>query len=102
MDTLTRPQRIKLTLGLTQPDDKLVENVVAISKTRLKPKQGAPVLAIPAAASVCMREQASGKFDSVICDPNYLSTSGIRIDTTSIEDHLPQSYEHALENLEDP
>jgi len=96
---MKRLERYKLSIGLSEPDETLIEAVREASHKRLEPKKGAPILAIPAAASIWMREQPSGLYDYEICDPIALSTLGVAIDIKMVEDHLPPRYEHAFENL---
>ena len=100
---LGRIERFKLTAGISNPEDdeSLIEAVHEVSGKRLEPKEGAPILSIPAAANVWMREQASGAYDSVICDSRALAKLGLNVDITMVEDHLPNRYEHAFEHLVD-
>lgn len=99
LKSLSRTARFKLTAGLEDPSEELIQAVLEASRKRLKPKQGAPVLAIPAAATVWMRELETGDYDFQVCDPDLLSITGITIDLNMLDDHLPSRYEHALENL---
>ena len=101
MNKLGRVARFKLTAGISSPEDEenLIKDVYEASKKRLKPKSGAPILSIPAAANVWMREQESGDYDFEICDSGALSKLGLNIDLRMVEDHLPPRYEHAFENL---
>lgn len=98
---LTRYERVKLSMGITAPDEDLIEAVRIASSERLEPKIGAPRLAIPAAASVWMREQPSGEYDYQVCDPVALSKLGLTIGVQMVDHHLPPRYEHAIENLMD-
>lgn len=102
MNKLSRLARFKLTAGISNPedDDELIQVVQKASEERLEPKKGAPVLSIPAAANIWMREQESGEYNAVICDSVALSKLGLHnIDIGMFEDHLPPRYEHAFENL---
>jgi hypothetical protein len=101
MTNLSRTARFKLTAGIEDPDEALIQAVLKASHQRLKPKHGAPILAIPAAATVWMKEQESvqDSYDYEICDPDLLSTTGICMSLRMADDHLPPRYEHALENL---
>lgn len=101
MTSMSRLQRIKLTLGLTEPDDQLVEKVEIASKKRLKPKKGAPALEIPTEATIWIKEKDSGEFDYEVYDSKTLLESGIKIDGKMADDHLPPRYEHAFEKLKD-
>ena len=105
---MKRLDRFKLTTGMVEPDEELIELVRQTSAKRLEPKKGAPILAIPAAANVWMREMTTndndnneGKYDYKVCDPIALSKLGVAIDLSMVEDHFPTRYEHAFENLMD-
>ena len=98
---MTRAERVKLAVGYTGPDEGLIEAVREATARRLEPKQGAPILSIPAAANVWMQEQDGGEYDFEICDPIALSKLGLNVDLRMAEDHLPPRYEHALEHLMD-
>jgi Lipase (class 3) len=94
--------RMRLVSGYQRPDQALLQDVQRASTTRLTPKIGAPVLAIPAASTLWMREKEnSGKYDMKNCDPVKLARLGIRIDPNMLQDHFPPRYEHALHNLDD-
>lgn len=97
---MTRTERVQLAMAYTQPDEGLIEAVRAASVTRLEPKHGAPILSIPAAANVWMKE-CGDYYDFDVCDPLSLSKLVLNVDIRMAEDHLPPRYEHALENLMD-
>ena len=101
MTNLSRTARFMLTSGIEDPDEALIQAVLKASHERLKPKQGAPILAIPAAATIWMKEQETvpDSYDYEICDPDLLSTTGICMSIRMADDHLPPRYEHALANL---
>lgn len=98
---MNRTERVKLAVAYTSPDEGLIEAVREASSKRLKPKEGAPILSIPAAANVWMREQPTGEYDFEVCDSLALSKLGLNVDIRMAEDHFPQRYEHAFENLMD-
>jgi hypothetical protein len=94
--------QVQVSMGLAKPDKALLDDVLTASTKRLLPKAGAPILKIPSAAVVWMREKGnSGKYDFKVCDPRRLATSGIFVDSNMLQDHLPPSYEHAFHNLEE-
>jgi Lipase (class 3) len=96
---MSRYERVKLSIGISEPNDGLIAAVKDASSKRLEPKKGAPILAIPAVSNVWMKEQLGGSYDYEICDPNALSVLGVNLNTRIVEDHLPPRYEHAFENL---
>lgn len=98
---MTRMERVKLSVGYAGPSDGLIEAVREASSKRLEPKKGAPILSIPAAANIWIKEQPGGDYDYEVCDPIELSKLGLNVDLRMAEDHLPPRYEHALENLMD-
>ena len=59
---------VKLSVGYTGPEEGLIEAVREASAKRLQPKAGAPILSIPAAANVWMKEQL---FDLVLKYSTY-------------------------------
>jgi hypothetical protein len=71
------------------------------------PKPGAPLLCIPAAASVWMQQDitptsttmAASYYTMKVCDPQRLARLGIPIHPNMLPDHSPARYEHALDNL---
>jgi hypothetical protein len=94
--------QVQVSMGLAEPDQALLDDVVRASTKRLLPKAGAPILKIPSASVVWMRQKGdSGKYDFKVCDPRRLATSGIFVDSNMLQDHLPPSYEHAFHNLEE-
>lgn len=91
---------MRLMTGYAEPDDDLIKAVEQANTKRLPPKAGAPVLVIPAAANLWMREKpGSDKYDIKVCDPRKLATLGIQVDSNMLQDHFPPRYEHALHNL---
>ena len=99
--TLSWTERMKLITGYVEPDEALIDAVRAATENRLVTKPGAPVLAVPAAATVWIREKEStGRYDGKVCDSVALATLGILIDSKMLEDHFPSRYEHALHNLD--
>jgi Lipase (class 3) len=93
--------RLGLVTGWSQPDALLVARVEQAAAQRLEPKLGAPVLAIPAASVVWMREKKrNGKTDAKLCDPIRLSTLGVFVHANMFLDHFPPRYEHALHQME--
>ncbi|CAB9498998.1 Sn1-specific diacylglycerol lipase beta [Seminavis robusta] len=97
--SMSRYERVKLAMGITEPNEDLIEAVRIASSKRLVPKKGAPVLSIPAASTIWMNEQEDGSYDYEICDPAALSKLGPVLSTRMVEHHLPPRYEHAFENL---
>ena len=71
------------------------------NENRLVTKPGAPILEIPAASNLWIREnETTGKYDVKVCDSGALAKLGILVDSNMLEDHFPSRYEHALHNLE--
>ena len=95
-------KRMRLLVGLDEPNERMIKAVQRASKKRLPAKAGAPILVIPAAVTLWMREkeQIKGKYDIKICDSRRLPSLGIPIHSSMLQDHFPSSYEHALHNLE--
>jgi Lipase (class 3) len=93
--------QMPLVTGYRLPSDEFVEEIHRASTERLKAKPGAPLLAIPAATNVWMRERQdnSGDYDFKICD-SQMATLGIQIHLNMLTDHSPPRYEHALQSLE--
>ena len=97
-------KRMQWITGIKKPDASLIESVQRASTERLPPKPGAPLLAIPAATNVWMREQGrrrrgSGRYDVKLCDSERLATLGVHIDLEMLTDHFPPRYEHAFHHL---
>jgi hypothetical protein len=100
-DKLTRKDRAEILLNMKKPPRELVEAVLRASNAPLEPKEGAPLLMIPAATSVWLREDPkSGLFSFRICDPQRLAKLGILFHKNMLPDHFPPRYEHALDNIE--
>lgn len=95
--------QLALSLGFADPDKTLLDDVRRAATKRLKPKAGAPLLAIPAASAVWMRERKdTGKFETKVCDPRKMAMVPIFVGSSNmLQDHFPPTYEHALHNLED-
>jgi hypothetical protein len=92
--------QVQLSLGLAKPDPALLDDVVTANTKRLMPKAGAPLLKIPSASVVWMREKGnSGKYDFKVCDPRRLAILDIFVDSKMVQDHSPPCYEHAFHNL---
>ena len=103
---MTATARMNLTLGNAKPPSGMIDAVHQASGMRLPPKEGAPVLSIPAAANIWMKErphcyQGGGEYDFDICDSTILSWLGLNVDVRYFQYHLPPRYEHALEYLMD-
>ena len=92
---------MNLILARTKPPEGLIDEVHAANGKRLKPKEGAPVLSIPAHANVWMKERPLGEYDFEACDSVILSWLGLNVDVQYFQYHLPPRYEHALRNLMD-
>jgi hypothetical protein len=97
-------KRMSYLTGYSTIEDSLVEAVQSATKERLPPKQGAPILAIPASTNLWLRrvqdDGGDDRYDIKLCDPMKLSTLGIRMDPNMLQDHIPPRYEHALHNLQ--
>jgi hypothetical protein len=94
--------QVQVSLGLAKLDQALLDDVVTANTKRLMAKAGAPLLKIPSASVVWMREKGdSGKYDLTVCDPKRLATLGIFVDSNMVQDHLPPCYEHAFHNMEE-
>jgi Lipase (class 3) len=95
-------QRMELITWYKDPSKELLDAVRLANENRLDPKPGAPLLAIPAAANVWMREnKETGRYDFKICESQALATLGIFLNSKMFEDHFPSRYEHAFHNLDD-
>jgi hypothetical protein len=93
---------VQVSMGLAKPEQALLDDIVTVHTKRLLPKAGAPLLKIPSASVVWMREKGdSGKYDFKVCDPSGLATLGISVVSNIMADHLPPCYEHAFHNLEE-
>ncbi|CAB9512472.1 Sn1-specific diacylglycerol lipase beta [Seminavis robusta] len=93
--------RMHLVLARTKPPEGMIDAVMAVNGSRLAPKEGAPVLSIPAAANIWMKEQPLGEYDFEACDSLILSWIGVNVDIEYFQYHLPPRYEYALEHLMD-
>jgi Lipase (class 3) len=97
--------RMSYVTGYADIEPSLIEAVQKASQERLPPKQGAPILVIPAATNLWLRQikddhdGGGPNYDVKACDSVKLSTFGIRVDPNMLQDHLPPRYEHALHNL---
>ncbi|GKY94119.1 hypothetical protein MPSEU_000378000 [Mayamaea pseudoterrestris] len=95
-------ERMKLVTGLADLDERLTDAVGNANQKRLTPLDGAPVLCVPAQASVWLREKKlSGKFDAKICDPVKISRTPIQIGVDMLQDHFVSRYEVVLYHLEE-
>ena len=61
-ETLDWRSRLRLAVGYTEPDQDLMDHIVEASQRRLPPKEGAPVLFIPAANNVWVRPVSEGVY----------------------------------------
>jgi hypothetical protein len=105
IEELNLPWRKRMTLvtGFAEPDEEVAEAVAQSNRRRLKPKDGAPVLCVPAQATIWIREkEQTGTFDAKICDSEKISRTPIQIDIDMLQDHFVSRYEHVLHHLEDP
>lgn len=96
--------RMSYVTGYADVETELIEAVQKASQERLPPKKGAPILVIPAATNLWLRQieddhDGCASYDVKACDASKLSTLGIRVDPNMLRDHLPPRYEHALHNL---
>jgi hypothetical protein len=121
---MTRRQRYQVLLGLLPPPSKLIESVRHAERIALTPKEGAPVLHIPANTVLWLQKQRQhGKTkikdgpqqdDTQNNDDDYnkdyvyqvwrprdMTTLGIRVNPDMLLDHFPPRYEHALDHLRD-
>lgn len=94
--------QLKVSWGFAEPDSALLRDVRKATKKRLMPKKGAPILVIPSASVLWMREKGdTGQYDTKVCDPRKMATLGIFVTPNMLQDHFPPTYEHALHNPED-
>ena len=98
---MTATARMNLTLANAKPPQEMIDAVHQASGMRLPPKPGAPVLSIPAAANIWMKEGPRGDYDFDVCDSTILSWLGLNVDVRYFQYHLPPRYEHAFEYLMD-
>jgi len=98
---MTTGEKMNLMLARAKPPEGMIEAVHEVGARRLQPKEGAPVLSIPAAVNIWMKEQPCGEYDFEVCDPEVLSWIGLNVDIEYFQYHLPPRYEYALENLMD-
>mmetsp|Transcript_2113 Transcript_2113/g.6094 ORF Transcript_2113/g.6094 Transcript_2113/m.6094 type:complete len:526 (+) Transcript_2113:108-1685(+) len=95
-------ERQKMVIGFHRTDESLRADVLKASLRRLPSKPGAPILAIPAASNIWIRERGfagSDDYDARTCDSIRLSKRGILLDQNMLLHHFPTSYEHALSRL---
>lgn len=93
-------RRFQLMAGYEEPGDDLIQAVQRANTMRLKPKEGAPVLAIPSAAVLWILETPDSEaYDAKVCDALKMATLGIQVDPNMLVHHFPPRYEHALYNL---
>jgi pimeloyl-ACP methyl ester carboxylesterase len=110
-------ERLKLigsdwTLGASTIPESLIQDVRNAQRNRLEVKPGAPLLMIPAAQTVWMKETTlvsdgasaspsknEDEYEFLVCDSNSLAHTGIRLDTRMMSDHFPSRYEHAFHHL---
>lgn len=97
-------ERMRYFAGSLPMDPDLCDAVEQASLKRLKPKSGAPLLEIPAAANVWLRRKdgSDDTYDYKVCDSSKLAKLGILIDANMLRDHFPSRYENAFHNLESP
>ena len=99
-ETSTFFSRMSMAMGYQTLSSALVKNVQAADQIRPLPKQKAPILYIPAANNVWIRD-GDGKEapNTVFCDSTKIATQAIQIKTKMMTDHFPQRYEHVLHRL---
>lgn len=81
------------------PSKETIDTV--LSSNTVVAKKGAPILNIPAANIVWMKETGHGTFDFKVCDTKKVGLMGIQISSGAIADHAMSSYEEALHFLEE-
>jgi pimeloyl-ACP methyl ester carboxylesterase len=87
--------------------ESLVQDVQRAQQNRLEVKPGAPLLIIPAARTVWMKETTpvthdaakEEEYEYLAYDAHTLAHMGIRLDTRMMSDHFPSRYEHAFHHL---
>lgn len=103
--SMTRRERYQIILGMKPVPSHLVRTVLeAKDQNPLEPKEGAPVLYIPADTTIWL--QQTKKNDSEDGDYYYSTTTskelvqrGIRVHPDMLLDHFPPRYEHAFDHL---
>lgn len=97
---MNRLQVLRLAFGKAEPPEKLKVKVFEASQQRPVPKIGAPMLHIPAARNIWIREKGATLGVST-WNSRELSTLGLYIHPDMLQDHFPSNYELALHTLSD-
>eukprot|EP00547_Thalassionema_nitzschioides_P013082 CAMPEP_0194262378 /NCGR_PEP_ID=MMETSP0158-20130606/46511_1 /TAXON_ID=33649 /ORGANISM="Thalassionema nitzschioides, Strain L26-B" /LENGTH=598 /DNA_ID=CAMNT_0039002533 /DNA_START=147 /DNA_END=1943 /DNA_ORIENTATION=- len=99
---MTRSERYKVILGLKDVPTNLVEEVMEAQDKPVKPKEGAPVLYIPADKTVWLHadgDSEDGDYHYSTIGSRELVRRGIRVNPDMLFDHFPARYAHALEHV---
>jgi len=127
-DAMTRRERYKVLLGIQPPPQDLIASVLEAYGKPIQPKQGAPILSIPAHHIVWLKQQQQrrrvplstpqqqqhssssgvdgdkeeendGDYAFEILKPIEMKQPGIRVNPDMLLDHFPPRYEHALDHI---
>jgi hypothetical protein len=108
---MTRRERYQVLLGTQKPPPELIATVVEAAGTKVKPKEGAPVLSIPAKRIFWLKRKGTRDDpDGVDDNSDYgvqilksrdMLKHGIRVDPDMLLDHFPPRYEHAFDHVRD-
>ena len=125
-DEMTRRERYKVLLGIQPPPKELIASVVEAAGVKVKPKDGAPILSIPAKRIVWLKKKEDqgdsqdmddssslypsdedafddpdeGKdYGFQVLRPRDMLKVGIRVNPDMLLDHFPPRYEHAFDHV---
>lgn len=99
---MTRNDRYKVILGMKDVPLDLVGAVVETKGKPIEPKEGAPVLFIPAHKTIwlkCDDPSEEGDYHYSTLNSRELVNRGIRVHPDMLLDHFPPRYEHAFDHL---
>jgi hypothetical protein len=99
-DKISMLDRWSLAAGFKNVEDDLRKAINRGREERLPTLKGAPLLGIPAATNVWMLKDGL-EYDFCLCDPEKMATLGIMLDPGMVLDHVPLTYERALDELSD-
>jgi Lipase (class 3) len=100
-DKMNILDRWSLATGIKDIEKEVKEIINRGRHERLPSLEGAPLLSVPAATNVWMLRTSEMDYDFCLCDPEKLSTLGLVLDPTMVIDHVPLTYERALDELTD-
>lgn len=105
---MSKKERYKVVLGASEPPKDLIASVLEAEGKRLVPKQGAPMLYIPAEQTVWLKKRLNNRKDSgsryyfKSLNALEMAQREIRVYPDMLVDHFPARYEYVFDHIEKP